>query len=163
MTKREKMFINQCATVSEPMPPFGPTVTNTVFNFQSVHMSDITKIIHLPEKHSSGPDGISYIMLKFSLPAIVGTLVRLFNISLRLGEVPEEWKDAVVIPLQKGGKKASKDPLSCRPSPWPPAWPGFVSKPSTCKSESISRWTNSFMIISLVFYRSTPQLPNCAT
>ena len=48
-------------------------------------------------------------------------------------------------------------------SPWPPAWPGFVSKPSTCKSESISRWTNSFMIISLVFYRSTPQLPNCAT
>ena len=48
-------------------------------------------------------------------------------------------------------------------SPWPPAWPGFLRKPSTCKSESIWRWTNSFMIISLVFYRSTPQLPNCAT
>ena len=110
------MFINQCATVSEPMPPFGPTVTNTTFNFQSVHMSDITKIIQrLPDKHSSGPDGISYIMLKLSLPAIVGTLVRLFNISLRLGEVPEEWKDAVVIPLHKGGKKPSKDPLSYRP------------------------------------------------
>ena len=92
------MFINQCATVSEPMPPFGLTasVTNTTFNFQSVHMSDITKIIQrLPDKHSSRPDGISYIMLKLSLPAIVGTLVRLFNISLRLGEVPEEWKDAV--------------------------------------------------------------------
>ena len=87
------MFINQCATVSEPMPPFGPTVTNTTFNFQSIHMSDITKIIQrLPDKHSSGPDGISYIMLKLSLPAIVGTLVRLFNASLRLGEVPEEWK-----------------------------------------------------------------------
>ena len=48
-------------------------------------------------------------------------------------------------------------------SPWPPAWPGFLRKPWTCKSESISRWTNSFKIISLVFYRSTPQLPNCAT
>ena len=47
--------------------------------------------------------------------------------------------------------------------PWPPAWPGFLRKPSTYKSESISRWTNWFMIISLVFYRSTPQLPNCAT
>ena len=47
------MFINQCATVSEPMPPFGSTVTNTSFNFQSVHMSDITKIIErLPDKHS---------------------------------------------------------------------------------------------------------------
>ena len=110
------MFINQCATVSEPMPPFGQAVTNTTFNFQSVHMSNITKIIrHPPDKHSSGPDGISYIMLKLSLPAIVGTLVRLFNISLRLGEVPEEWKDAVVIPLHKGGKKPSKDPLSYRP------------------------------------------------
>ena len=54
-------------------------------------------------------------MLKLSLPAIVGTLVRLFNISLRLGEVPEEWKEAVVIPLHKGGKKPSKDPLSYRP------------------------------------------------
>ena len=54
-------------------------------------------------------------MLKLSLPAIVGTLVRLFNISVRLGEVPEEWKDAVVIPLHKGGKKPSKDLLSYRP------------------------------------------------
>ena len=110
------MFINQCATLSEPMPPFGPTVTNTTFNFQSFHMSDNAKIIQrLPGKHSSRPDGISYIMLKLSLPAIVGTLVRLFNISLRLGEVPEKWKDAVVIPLHKGGKKPSKDPLSYRP------------------------------------------------
>ena len=99
-------FINQCATVSEPMPPFGPT--HTTFNFQSLHMSDITKIMQrLPDKQSSGPDGISYIMLKLSLTAIVETLVRLFNISLRLGEVPEEWKDAVVIPLHKGGKKPS--------------------------------------------------------
>ena len=58
-------FISQCATVSEPMPLFGPTVTNTTFNFQSVHMSDITRIIQrLPEKHSSGPNGISYIMRK---------------------------------------------------------------------------------------------------
>ena len=98
------------------MTAFGPTVSNTTFNFQSVHMSDITKIIQrLPNKHSSGPDGISYIMLKLSLPAIVGTLVRLFNISLRLGEVLEEWKDAVVIPLHKGGKKPSKNPLSYRP------------------------------------------------
>ena len=53
-------------------------------------------------------------MLKLSLPAIEGTLVRLFNISLRLGEIPEEWKDAVVIPLHEGGKKPSKDPSSYR-------------------------------------------------
>ena len=109
-------FINQCATVSEPMPPFGPTSTSTTFNFQPVYSSDITKIIQcLPNKHSSGPDGISYIMLKLSSPIIVGPLVRLFNISLQLGEVPEEWKDAVVIPLHKGGRKPSKDPLSYRP------------------------------------------------
>ena len=56
-------------------------------------------------------------MLKLSLPAIVGTLVRLFYFSLQLGEVslPEEWKDAVVKPLLKGGKKPSKDRLSHRP------------------------------------------------
>ena len=69
------MLINRCATVSEPMPPFGPTVKNTTFNFQSVHMSDITKITQrLPDKHSSGPDGISYIMLKSVIARNCGNL-----------------------------------------------------------------------------------------
>ena len=99
-----------------------------------------------------GPDGIFYTMLKLSLPAIVGTLVRLFNASLRLGEVPEEWKDAVVIRYlcTKVGRSLRRIRWVVGQSPWPPAWPGFLRNPSTCKSESISRWTNSFTIISLV-------------
>ena len=170
------MFINERATVSEPMPSFRPTVTNTTFNFQSFHMSDITKVIQrLPDKHSSGPDGISYILLKLSLPAIVGTLVRLFNASLRLGEVREEWKDAVVIPLHKGGKKPSKDPLSYRPI----SLTSFVARVlekalnmQIIKYLEVNKlmWSSVwFSTAALHSYptvlpnRSTPQLPNCAT
>ena len=154
--------------LSAPRGPSEPTGTATTFNFQSVHMSEINlaKILRLPIKHSSGPDWITYVMLKLLLPAIVRPLVRLFNFSLQLGEVPkgclvegyscytlaQRWEDAF---------KESVELQANFPDIPGPAWPGFLRKPSTCKSESILRWTNSFLRspCTLVFYRSTPQLP----
>ena len=171
MTQREKLpCLMRCLSISvhwfrSPYPLFGPTVTNTTFNFHSVDMSDLTKIIqHLPDKYSSGPDGISYIMLKLSLPAIVGPLVRLFNISLRLGEVPEEWKDAVVIPLHKGGKKPSKDPLSYRPITLTSCVARVLEKALELTMQ-IRKYLEVNKLIydhQSGFYRSTLQLPNCA-
>ena len=81
--------------------------------------------------------------------------------SLRLGEIPEEWKVAVVIPLHKGGKKPSKDPLSYhdRPNSLTPCVARVLEKAQIRKYLEVI----SFMIISLVFYCGTPQLPNCAT
>ena len=41
---------------------------------------------------ANGPDGISAKMLKESSPAITSSLTKLFNTSIKLGEVPSEWK-----------------------------------------------------------------------
>ena len=49
---------------------------------------------------ASGPDGISSIMLRNTATSISSKLTTLFNLSLRLGKVPSQWK---VIPIFKSG------------------------------------------------------------
>ena len=44
-------------------------------------------------------------LMKEAGPALVGPLVTLFNRSLLLRQVPDDWKKAIVIPIFKGGRK----------------------------------------------------------
>ena len=53
--------------------------------------------------------------MKEAGPALVGPLVTLFNRSLLLRQVPDEWKKAIVIPIFKGGRKDRQEPSSYRP------------------------------------------------
>ena len=66
-------------------------------------------------KSSCGSDEISYCLMKEAGPALVGPLVTLFNRSLLLRQVPDEWKKAIVIPIFKGGRKDRQEPSSYRP------------------------------------------------
>ena len=52
--------------------------------------------------------------MKEAGPALVGPLVTLFNRSLVLRQVPDEWKK-VLIPTFKGGRKDIQEPSSYRP------------------------------------------------
>ena len=56
---------------------------------------------------ANGPDGISAKMLKESSPAITSSLTKLFNTSIKLGEVPSEWKHALVTPIPKSSDLSS--------------------------------------------------------
>ena len=47
--------------------------------------------------------------------AVVDPLVSLFNASLRLRQVPGEWRKAIIKPIFKGGKKDRRDPSSYGP------------------------------------------------
>ena len=47
--------------------------------------------------------------LKVTAPIIVPSLRKLFNKSLRLGSVPEEWKPANVVPVHKKGNKGQTE------------------------------------------------------
>ena len=66
---------------------------------------DITK--------SSGDDDISACMLKETALSITPVVTQLFNISLKLGEIPDEWKIARVSPIPKSHNKS--DPGSYHP------------------------------------------------
>ena len=52
----------------------------------------------LDSNKATGPDEIPARLLKVTTPVIAPSLCKLFNKSLRLGSIPEEWKLAIVVP-----------------------------------------------------------------
>ena len=68
---------------------------------------------HLEVKKASGMDGISAHMLKATAHSIALAITQLFNISIRLGRIPDAWKAARVTPIPKGGD--ANDPNNYRP------------------------------------------------
>ena len=62
---------------------------------------------------SNGHDNISARILKETALSMTSIVTQLFNISIKLGELPDEWKVARVSPIPKSGK--SSDPTNYRP------------------------------------------------
>ena len=60
-------------------------------------------LLNLDQTKTGGPDDISARLLKTVANEITPSLTRLFNLSLRLGEVPSIWKQANVTPVPKVG------------------------------------------------------------
>ena len=54
---------------------------------------------------AQGPDGLPTIVLKTCARELTPSLCALFNLSLAEGKLPTEWKDALVVPVHKKGKK----------------------------------------------------------
>ena len=52
---------------------------------------------------ATGSNGIPAMLLKESSNEIAPSLTALFNMSLSVGQVPQEWKEANVIPVPKNG------------------------------------------------------------
>jgi hypothetical protein len=68
----------------------------------------------LKSRSAPGKDGIHNAMLQHLSPQFKDLLIELFNTSLRKGEIPEAWKEAVIIMIPKGDKDR-KDPSNYRP------------------------------------------------
>ena len=81
-------------------PPDEPCMTElslTVPEVQSIlERLDVTK--------ATGPDGISARLLKETASVIAPSLCKLYNKSLSLGVLPQEWKEANVVPVFKKDK-----------------------------------------------------------
>ncbi|XDV15205.1 hypothetical protein PO909_015335 [Leuciscus waleckii] len=52
-------------------------------------------------RKAAGPDGISSRLLKSSADQLSGVMERIFNLSLKLGVVPQLWKTSCVVPVPK--------------------------------------------------------------
>ena len=109
-------FINQNTSTALENFPFGPTQTKAIFTMTHVKASEVKNVLKsLPSKNSTGTDNISYRLLKEAGPGVVGPLTTLFNILLRKGEVPGEWKCAMVSPIFKGGNRDREEATNYRP------------------------------------------------
>ena len=93
-----------------------PSPLQETFDIDRISPKEVAETLRsLPNKSSCGSDEISYRLMKEAGPALVGPLVTLFNRSLLLRQVPDEWKKAIVIPIFKGGRKDRQEPSSYRP------------------------------------------------
>ena len=70
-------------------------------------------IAELDDSKSSGPDGISVKMLKATITSITPSLTTLFNLSLKKGTFPADWKLARIVPVPKSTELSS--PTGYRP------------------------------------------------
>ena len=56
-------------------------------------------LLKLNTSKSNGPDGISGKMLKCTAAQIAPSVTGLFNLSIRLGKLPDAWKTSFVVPI----------------------------------------------------------------
>ena len=55
---------------------------------------------------AAGPDAVENRMMKECSEELAPTLTKLFRESLDKGEVPQQWREAHIVPIHKGGSKA---------------------------------------------------------
>jgi len=87
---------------------------NSTFSFQTINRQEVEKLLKSSKSNkASGLDGISNKILQISAPFISSHLSDLFNLSIRTGMLPHDWKAAKVSPIFKSGNR--NDPNNYRP------------------------------------------------
>ena len=98
-----------------PFSTNSPTTTNTTFNLYEINSSSVLQsLLHLPPSNCLDLLGIDNYLLRIAAPAITKSLTHIFNLSLCLGVIPEDFKTARVTPVYKG-KGDKSDPNNYRP------------------------------------------------
>ena len=105
-------IVNELASHFSRLPNLAPTnsapqmlrLVDTSFQFAVIPEEEVLKALRsLDETKATGPDGISARLLRMSAPVISKSLTSLFNASLKLGQFPQEWKEANITPVAKNG------------------------------------------------------------
>lgn len=79
---------------------------NTNFNFGIVTKKNLLYALNkLKSKKSCGEDNISIFLIKEVINEIIDPLVYLFNLSLKTGFIPQNYKIARVVPIFKAGER----------------------------------------------------------
>ena len=72
-----------------------------------VHCNGVLKLLKNLKVHkATGPDDIPAYILKAAAHELAPILTHLYQSSLDRGEVPTDWKEALIVPLFKKGEKA---------------------------------------------------------
>ena len=88
--------------------PLGITCkTNSLFKFRPVSSLEVFKILNSTKcAKSTGIDGIPPRLLRDAAIVIASPLAHIINLSMKLGQIPPEWKSAKIIPIYKAGAKS---------------------------------------------------------
>ena len=82
-----------------------PSTAPVLHQLQLEVQDVLNALVALDSNKATGPDGISCRLLKETAHQIAPSLTQLYNLSVRLGVVSDEWKLANIIPVHKKGEK----------------------------------------------------------
>lgn len=95
----------------EAVPQTAPTQPMREFEVSQWELMKQLKDLDVRKSH--GPDGVSNWILKECREELVSGLHHIIDCSLKEGKIPQDWKNANVVPIHKGGNK--EEPTNYRP------------------------------------------------
>ena len=114
-------FFSTCFNRSHPPlneHPFDPSATSDNDpSLEEIYCSvpEVEQLLcGLEVSKACGPDKISAQMLKHTALSIAPSVTKLFNLSIRVGRIPDDWKESMIAPIPKSATKSS-DPGNFRP------------------------------------------------
>ncbi|KAI4873924.1 hypothetical protein NFI96_008574 [Prochilodus magdalenae] len=93
--------------------PFTPSTQPPCSSLSFTTAQVRNELRKIKAKKAAGPDGISARLLKSCADQLCGVVEHMFNMSLKLGRVPQLWKTSCVVPVPK--TQHPKDLNSYRP------------------------------------------------
>ena len=108
-----KLFSEQCSN-DQSYPPVRLNDDHPLFETPNLSEVSVFRALRSLRVYRSVGGEVSNRLLKETAEVITQSLCYLFNLSLSLGEFPDDWKLATVIPLYKHKGNAS-DPSNYRP------------------------------------------------
>lgn len=89
-------------------PPEAVDEEDPESDFHEFTLTELRSAISkMKSRGAPGPDNIPPQFLKNLGPKALERLLKIFNLCLRTGDVPQPWRNATIIPLLKNGKPAS--------------------------------------------------------
>uniref|UniRef100_A0A669BD36 Reverse transcriptase domain-containing protein n=1 Tax=Oreochromis niloticus TaxID=8128 RepID=A0A669BD36_ORENI len=99
---------------SSPPPTTASNTQSTQGSSLSLSTTQVRRELRrINGKKAAGPDGISSRVVRSCADQLCGVIEHLFNLSLRLGRVPQLWKTSCLVPVPKTSRP--KDLNSYRP------------------------------------------------
>ena len=97
------------SSIPDPGQSSIPSMPHITVDWKGVHKL----LVNLRPHKATGPDSVPAFILKAAASQLAPALAKLFQKSLNTGEVPQEWRDALVVPIFKKGER--HQPANYRP------------------------------------------------
>ena len=110
-----KYFGSVFTKSSDQLPDPTPRNPNDpILSDITISSEDVAEVIeHLKEHAAAGPDGIPSRVIKELKEELLAPLTILFTKSIETGKIPDEWREAEVVPIFKKGRRS--EPGNYRP------------------------------------------------
>lgn len=77
----------------------------------TINSDEVEKIVYTLKSEATGVDGINLKMLKYVLPFCLDMFTHILNISVQTSEIPDLWKNSLIVPLPKVPKAVNLSEL----------------------------------------------------